>query len=165
MRQGPSSYDSRSGQVAETNANVLVTLQNPRGDITQVMPAVPPSALPALRFDLSQVKDWGKGQLWSSSHGSFASTSPNDQGLLFTSTGSPVFMGADSPVFSDLEVGWDSSAMQRVTITNRQNHQLLAFLYVGVPSTNIPEQLRPLLAAPPLPTSLLLLFSPTRRYS
>lgn len=164
IEQEASSYDSQSGQVAETNANVLVILQNPQGDITQVMPAVPPSALPALSFDLSQVKDWGKGQLWSSSHGSFASTSPNDQGLLFTSTGSPVFMGADSPVFSDLEVGWDSSAMQRVTITNRQNHQLLAFLYVGVPSSNIPEQLRQLLAALAVATSLVLLFSSTGGY-
>jgi heavy metal sensor kinase len=159
IEQEASSYDPQSGQVAETNANVLVILQNPQGDITQVIPAVPSSVLPALRSDLSQVTDWGKGQLWSSSHGSFASSSPNDQGLLFTSAGSPVFMGASSPVFSDLEVGWDSYAMQRVTITNSQNHQLLAFLYVGVPSSNIPEQLRQLLAALAVATSLVVVFS------
>ncbi len=163
IEQQASSYDSQSGQVAETNANVLVILQNPQGDITQVMPAVPPSALPALRSDLYQVKDWGKGQLWSSSRSSFASTSPNDQGLHFTSAGSPVFMGAGSPVFSDLGIGWDSYAIQRVTITNRQN-QLLAFLYVGVPSSNIPEQLRQLLAALAVATSLVLLFSSTGGY-
>src|SRR5260221_1912555 len=73
-------------------------------------------------------------------------------------------MGADSPVFSDLEVGWDSYAMQRVTITNRQNHQLLAFLYVGVPSSNIPEQLRQLLAALAVATSLVVVFSSTGGY-
>src|SRR5206468_2333013 len=137
IEQEASSYDSQSGQVAETNANVLVIPQNSQGDITQVMPAVSPSALPALRFDLSQVKDWGKGQLWSNSRSSFTSTSPNDQGLLFTSAGSPVFMSADSPVVSDLGVGWYSYAMQRVTITNWQKHQLLASLYVGVPTINI----------------------------
>src|SRR5260370_18145921 len=71
-----SSYDSHSAQVPQTNANVLVILQNPQGDITQVMPAVPPPALPALRSDLSQVKDWGKGPLWRSSRRSVASTSP-----------------------------------------------------------------------------------------
>ncbi len=164
IEQQASSYDAQSGQVAETNASVLVILQNPQGDITQVMPAVPPSALPALRSDLSQVKDWGKGQLWSNSQGSFSPIPPHDQGLLFTSAGSPVFVSADLPVVSDLGVGWDSYAIQRVTITNRQNHQLLAFLYVGVPSSNIPEQLRQLLAALAVATSLVLLFSSAGGY-
>src|SRR5260221_13987387 len=73
-------------------------------------------------------------------------------------------MGADSPVFSDLEVGWDSYAIQRVTITNRQNHQLIAFLYVGVPSSNIPEQLRQLLASLAVATSLVVVFSTAGGY-
>lgn len=155
IKQLVSSYDPQLGQVVGTNTDALVILQNPQGDLTQVIPAVPPSALPALRFDLSQVKDWGSGQLWSNSQGFFTSTSPNSQGLSFT------FRGL--PVFPDLGTGWDSYAMQRVTITNRQN-QLLAFMYVGIPSSDIPKQLQQLLATLAVATPLVLLFSSAGGY-
>jgi heavy metal sensor kinase len=155
MKQLASSYDPQLGQVVETNANVLVILQNQEGDITQVIPAVPPSALPALRLDLSQVKDWGSGQLGSNSQGSFTSTSSNGQGLSFTSTG--------LPVFPELGAGWGTYAMQRVTITNRQG-QFLAFMYVGIPSSDVPEQLRQLLVTLAVITPLVLLFSSAGGY-
>jgi signal transduction histidine kinase len=157
IEQETASYDAQSGLVAETNANILVILQNPQGDITQVLPAVPPSAFLALRSDLSQVKNRGG---WSS----FTSTSHNDQGLLFTNASSPVFMSAGSSFSSDLGVAWDSYAIQRVTITNSQNHQLIAFLYVGIPSSNIPEQLQQLLASLAMATSLVVLLSSTGGY-
>jgi heavy metal sensor kinase len=149
------SYDPRLGQVAETNASVLVILQNPEGQLTQVHPLVPPSALPALRLGLSQEKDWGHGLLWRNSGFSFPFTTSNGQTLHFT--------GAGSPVFPALGASWDSYAMQRVTITNQQNH-LLAFLYVGIPSSNIPEQLRQLLAILAVATPLVLLFSSAGGY-
>jgi len=155
IRQQISSYDPQLGQVVETNTDALVILQNPQGDITQVIPAVPPSALPALRFDLSQVKDWGSGLLWGNSQGSLTSPAPNDQGLSFTSAG--------LPVFPDLGVGGDSYAVQRVTITNRQN-QVLAFMYVGIHSSNIPRQLQQLLVTLAVVTPLVLLFSSAGGY-
>lgn len=157
ITQQASSYDPQLGQVVETTTDALVILQNPQGDITQVVSsAVPPDALQTLRFDLSQVKDWGRGQLWSTSQTYFPPASPNSQGLRFTSAGSPVFL--------DLGTGWDTSyAMQRVTITNRQGH-LLAFMYVGIPSGNVPEQLQQLLTALALATPLVLLFSSAGGY-
>lgn len=155
IRQQLSSYNPQPGQVVETNTNILVILQNHQGDITQVIPTVPPSELPALRFDLSQVKDWGRGHPWGTSQVSLASDSPNSQGLHFTVTG--------LPVFPDLGVGWDTYAMQRVTITNQQN-QLLAYMYVGVPSDNIPEHLQQLLLTLAVVTPLVLLFSSAGGY-
>jgi signal transduction histidine kinase len=51
-----------------------------------------------------------------------------------------------------------------VAITNWQNPQLIAFLYVGVPSSNIPEQLRQLLASLAVATSLVVVFSSAGGY-
>ncbi|GCE09168.1 sensor histidine kinase [Dictyobacter aurantiacus] len=164
IEQETSFYDAQSGQVTASSTNVLVILQNPQGDITQVMPAVPSSVLPALSSDLSHIKDWGKGQLWSTSRDSFTSAAHNNQGLLFTSGGSPVFTSAGSSIAADLGGAWDGYAIQRVTITNWQNHQPVAFLYVGVPSSNIPEQLRQLLASLAVATSLVVLFSSAGGY-
>jgi heavy metal sensor kinase len=164
IEQETSSYDSQSGRVTATNTNVLVILQNPQGDITQVMPAVPSSTLPALSSDLTHINDWGKSQQWSNSWGSSPSTAHSNQGLLFTREGSPVFTSAGSSIASDLGVAWDSYVIQRVAITNWQNPQLIAFLYVGVPSSNIPEQLRQLLASLAVATSLVVVFSSAGGY-
>lgn len=154
IAQLASSYDPQSGQLVETNVDALVIVQNPQGDITQVSSTVPLPALPALRLDLSQIKNWGNGLLWGNSQMSFSSPSSNGQELHFTSQG--------EPVFSNLGTGWDSYAIQRVTIANHQN-QLLAFMYVAVPS-NIPEQLRQLLIALAVATPLVLLFSSAGGY-
>ena len=155
ITQQASSYDPQSGQVAETNAGVLVIVQDLQGDITQVSSTMSPSELSALSLNLPQIKGWDHGQLWGSSTFSFSSTSSNGQGLRFTSTG--------SPVFSDLGVDWGIYAMQRVTIANRQG-QLLAFMYVGIPSGNIPEQMQQLLVTLAVVTPLVLLFSSAGGY-
>ena len=156
------SYDPKLGQVVETNASVLVILQNPQGRITQFNPAVPPDALPALRLSLSHLTGWGNSQLWGNgqllwgnSQSSFASTSSNGQRLHFTSSG--------SPVFSEMMAGWDTYAMQRVTIANQQN-QVLSLMYIGVPSGDVPDQLRQLLTTLAVATPLVLLFSSVGGY-
>ena len=155
MEQLASSYDPQLGQVVETNASVLVILQNPQGHITQVSSLVPPDALPALRLDLSHIKDWENTQLWGNSQSSFTSTTALGQGLVFTSTGEPVFaqMGFDG----------NSYALKRVTITNQQN-QLLSLMYVGVPSGDVPNQLRQLVTTLAVTTPLVLLFSSVGGY-
>jgi heavy metal sensor kinase len=149
------SYDTRTGQVVETHPSVLVILQNPEGHLTQINPDVPPSAIPALRSDLSQVKNRGSGQLWGSSGYAFLSTSSDGQGLHLAIEG--------TPVFPELGTGWNSYAMQRVTITTWQN-QLLSFMYVGIPSSNIPQQLQQLLTILVVTTPLVLLFSSAGGY-
>lgn len=155
IEQVAPSYDPQPGQVVETNASVLVIIQNPQGLITQVNPAVPPAALPALRLSLSQIKDWGNGQFLGNSQFAFTTTAANGQTLVFSSTG--------EPVFSQLETDWGSYAMQRVTITNQQN-QLLSFMYIGVPSGDIPYQLRQLQTTLVVATPLVLLFSSVGGY-
>ncbi|QBD75899.1 HAMP domain-containing protein [Ktedonosporobacter rubrisoli] len=149
------SYDTRTDQVVETNPSVMVILQNPEGHLTLLHPDVSPSAIPALRSTLSQVKSWGSGQLWGSSGYSFFSTSSDGQGLHFTIEG--------SPVFPDLGTGWNSYAMQRVTITTEHN-QLQSVMYAGIPSSNIPQQLQQLLTILVVTTPLVLLFSSAGGY-
>ncbi|GHO46073.1 sensor histidine kinase [Ktedonospora formicarum] len=152
-------YDPMLGRLSETNVNALVILQNPQGQITQVNPTVPPEALPELRLRLSQAKGWGQGPLWRNSQSFTTSTVPNGQELRFASAGSPVFteMGAGQGPYSMQQI-----AMRRITITNQQN-QLLAYLYIGVPS-DIPEQLQQLLITLVVTTSLILLCSSVGGY-
>jgi two-component system, OmpR family, sensor kinase len=151
-----SSYDPQTGQVVETNASVLVILQNPQGQITQVNPAVSPSALPVLRFSLSHLTGWGNSLPWHNSGSSFLSTSPHGQTLLFTSTG--------ETFLSQTDLGGGSYyAVKRFTITTRQN-QLLSLLYIGVPSGDIPDQLGQLLITLVVATPLVLLFSSVGGY-
>jgi two-component system OmpR family sensor kinase len=155
MEQLASFYDPKLGLQGINTVDALVILQNPQGQITQVSSLVPTEALPALRLELSQIKDWGNGQLWGNSQVSFTSTTGLGQGLVFTSTGEPVFA----------QLGFDGSsyALKRVTITNRQN-QLLSFLYIGVPSGDVPGQLRQLLTTLVVVTPLVLLFSSAGGY-
>jgi two-component system OmpR family sensor kinase len=151
------SYDPQLGQLGQLGTNhpgTLVILQNPEGHITQVSPTIPPEALPALRLALSQGKNWGTSQLWGTSEFSFPYRSSNGQELSFTSTG--------SPVFAELGAGWGPYALQRVSITTQQN-QLLARMYVGIPS-EIPEQLRQLLTTLAVATPLVLLFASVGGY-
>lgn len=156
IQQQASAYDPQLGQVVETpSTDVLIILQNKEGNITQVISSGPPSTIPSLRLALSQEKDWGHGLFWGNSQSYFTTTAPNGQTL--------GFMSAGSPVFPDLGTGWDSYAMQRVTITDQQG-QLLAFLYVGIPSNNIPAQLQQLLAILIAATLLLLLLSSAGGY-
>jgi two-component system, OmpR family, sensor kinase len=146
-----SSYDPQTGQVVETNASVLVILQNPQGQLTQVRPSVPSSALPALRFSLSHLTGWGNSLQWDNHGSSFLSTSPHGQTLVFTSTG--------ETFLSQMDFGGGSSyAVKRFTITTQQN-QLLSLLYIGVPSGDIPDQLGQLLITLVVATPLVLLFS------
>lgn len=155
IEQLASSYDPQTSQVVETNADVLVILQNHEGDITQVSPSVPPEAIPELRLALGQIKDWGSSLLWGTSRSSITAPSSNSQGLNFTSEGEPVF-----PALGN---GWDYYAVQRVTITTHQG-QFLAFMYVGIPTGNIPQQLRQLLISLTVATPLVLLFSSAGGY-
>lgn len=148
------SYDPRLGQVVETNASVLVILQNPEGRFTQVSPAVPPSALPALRLSLSHLTGWGNSLLWEPRQVSALFTTSHGQKVLFTSTG---------PVFAQIGVFGSPYALTRVTITTQQN-QLLSLMYVGVPSSDIPDQLRQLLTTLAVATPLVLLFSSVGGY-
>jgi len=148
------SYDPQLGQLGQNHPGALVILQNPEGHITQVSPTIPPEALPALRLALAQVKNWGNSQLWGNSQFSFPYRSSNGQALSFTSTG--------SPVFSKMGAGWGPYALQRVTIATQQN-QLLAYMYIGVPS-DIPDQLRQLLTTLAVATPLILLFSSVGGY-
>ncbi len=150
-----SSYDPKLGLQSINTLDALVILQNPQGQITQVNPAVPPSALPALRLDLSHIKDWGNSQLWENSQFSFTSTSSDGQALRFTSAG--------EPVFSQLGFDGSSYALRRVTITNQQN-QLLSIMYIGVPSSDVPDQLRQLLTTLAVAMPLVLLFSSAGGY-
>ncbi len=148
------SYDPQSGQLEDTNVDALVILQNPQGEIIQLHSVGPLPAITTLRRDLSQIKDWGNGLLWQNKRVAFSDPSANGHNLKYTTQG--------EPVFSNLGSDWNSYALQRVTITNRQN-QLLAFMYIGVPST-IPEQLSQLLASLAVVTSLILLFSSAGGY-
>jgi len=151
-----SSYNPQTGQVVETNTSVLVILQNPQGQFTQVSPSVPSSALPALRLSLTRLTGWGNNLLWDSHGSSFLSTSPHGQALFFTST--------EVTFLSQIDLnGGSSYAVKRFTITNQQN-QLLSLLYIGVPSGDIPEQLQQLLVTLVVATPLVVLFSSTGGY-
>lgn len=158
---GPS-YDPTSDRLSETNINspAIMILQNPQGQIIQVSPTVPPSAIPALRLELSQVKDWEHSPLWKNHRVAHDFTVSNGQTLRFISTGGPVFF--ETPVFSDSMTGPSPYATQRITIATQQN-QLLAFLYIGV-SNNTPDQLRQLLMILTIATPLILLLSSVGGY-
>ena len=148
-------YDPQRDKLMDNHFDAaLVILQNPQGQITQVIPDAPPEALSALRRSLSQVQGWGNGPFWRNSQSSFITTASDGQALEFTTTG--------EPVFAKLGDGWDSLAMQRVTITDQQ-HQVLALLYIGVPS-DLPKQLQQLLITLVVVTPLLLLFSSAGGY-
>ena len=134
--------------------------QYPQGQIIQVSPLVPPEALPALRLELSQVKDWGPGLPWETSRFSYGFTVSDGQTLRFASADGPVFF--DTPVFSEAMTGPSPYATQRITITTRQN-QLLAFLYIGI-SNDTPDQLRQLLIILAIATPLIVLLSSVGGY-
>jgi two-component system, OmpR family, sensor kinase len=156
------SYDPTSGRLSETTSTspVIVILQNPHGQILQVSPTVPPEALPALRLELSQVKDWGPGLPWETSWFSYGFTVSDGQTLRFASAGGPVFF--DTPVFAEAMTGPSPYATQRITISTQQN-QLLAFLYIGV-SNDTPEQLRQLLLILAIATPLIVVLSSVGGY-
>jgi two-component system OmpR family sensor kinase len=162
IKQIAPSYEPMSDRLSETNTNspAIVILQNPQGQIIQVSPIVPPEALPALRLELSQVKDWEHGLLWENSRFSYAFTVSDGQTLSFTSAGGPVFF--DAPAFSEAMTGPSPYATQRITIATQQN-QLLAFLYIGV-SNDTPDQLRQLLIILAIATPLILLLSSVGGY-
>lgn len=162
LKQIAPSYDPTSDRLSETQSNfpVIVILQNPHGQIIQVSPLVPPEALPALRLEISQVKDWGPGLPWENSWFSYGFTVSDGQTLRFTSAGGPVFF--DAPVFSEAMTGPSPYATQRITISTQQN-QLLAFLYIGV-SNDTPDQLRQLLIMLAIATPLILLLSSVGGY-
>jgi two-component system, OmpR family, sensor kinase len=148
------SYDPTSGRLSDTNVDALLILQNPQGQITQVSSTEPTPAIPALSLNLSQIKDWGHGLLWENSQITHPFVASDGQALRFTRRG--------APVFSELLSGPDSYAIQRIIIANQQG-QLLAFLYVGVPSA-IPNQLQQLLLILAVATPLVLLLSSVGGY-
>lgn len=156
------SYDPASDRLSETNINspAIVILQNLQGQIVQVSPAVPPSALPALRLELFQMKDWEHSPFWETSRFSYGFTVSDGQTLRFTSAGGPVFF--DTPVFSEAMTGPSPYATQRITIATQQN-QLLAFLYLGI-SNDTPDQLRQLLLILAIATPLILVLSSVGGY-
>jgi heavy metal sensor kinase len=156
------SYDPTSDRLSETNINspAIMILQNPQGQIIQVSPTVPPSALPALRLELSQMKDWGQSPLWGNRRFALGLTVSDGQTLRFTSTGGPVFF--ETPVFSQAMTGPSPYATQQITIATRQN-QLLAILYIGVSNTT-PDQLRQLLMILTIAIPLIVLLSSVGGY-
>jgi two-component system OmpR family sensor kinase len=148
------SFDPQRVQVEDNHVAALVILQNQEGQFTQVSADVPPDALPALRRSFSQVQGWGNGPFWGNSGASLTSSASDGQTLEFTSTG--------EPMIAELVAGWGSYAMQRFTIATQQ-HQVLAFLYIGVPS-DLPHQLGLLLVTLAIVAPLLLLFSSVGGY-
>src|SRR5258708_22995121 len=148
------SYRPTSGRLSGTNVDALLILQNPQGQITQVSSTEPTPAIPALSLNLSQIKDWGHGLLWENSQITHPFAAADGQALRFTRRG--------APVFSEILSGPDSYAMQRIIIANQQG-QLLAFLYVGVPSA-IPNQLQQLLLILAVTAPLVLLLSSVGGY-
>ena len=148
------SYDPQLGQITDNHVEALVILENPQGQITQTVSDIPPDARSALLLSFSQVKGWGTSPFLGTSQSSSIITAPDGQTLSFTSTG--------EPVFAELTPGRVSYALQRVTIATQQN-QVLAFMYIGIPS-DLPDQLHQLLATLVIVTPLLLLFSSAGGY-
>lgn len=97
------SYDPQRGQLVDAHVDALVILQNPQGQITQVIADMPPDARSALLRSFSQVQGWGHGLFWGNSGSPATYTASNGQALQFASTG--------DPVFAELVPGWGSYAL------------------------------------------------------
>ena len=141
-------------QVVETNSDALVILQNPQGTITQVSSPVPQQALPALRYDLSQIKGWGNGYLWGNSQ--FPLPLP-----LLTARDS--FLRARRARFLSVRDRWDYYALKRVAVANRQS-QLLSLHVHRCSQWRCPGAIEQLLTTLAVATPLVLLFSSAGGY-